>query len=156
FAGARNAIPLGFEPRRGAQHEKGQALLVVDKATAQLFEVSPDRPPRSATVGRAPVAAFRLGDHWALTLDASGAAALSDLRAGAPDAGKPLAPGGAVSRAAEAPDGKTLLVALGGGAKEKGAITAVVAGDPPAVVARYPTGAGSHAVSVSRSGKYAV
>src|SRR5262249_50189501 len=56
FAGARNAVPVGFEPRRGAQHEKGSTLLVADRATAQLLEISPDHAPRTAGAGRAPVA----------------------------------------------------------------------------------------------------
>ncbi len=91
-----------------------------------------------------------------MTLDAGGTASLSDTKAASLEATKSIALGGAVSRGALTPDGHALLAALGGGAKERGATTVVLAGDPPALVGKFATGAGSHAVSISRSGKIAV
>jgi hypothetical protein len=155
FAGARSSVTGGSEPRRGAQHTKGATLFVVDKATAQLLEVSADHPTRSAGVGKAPVAVYRLGDRWAVTLDAGGTAHVSDLKTSL-EPTKTIALGGAVSRAAPTPDGRALFVALGGGAKERGDKTVLLAGEPPALARKFTTGAGSHAVSVGRSGKVAI
>ena len=53
-----------------------------------------------------------------------------------------------------APDGRALVVALGGGPGERGATTAILAGDPPTVAAELPTGPGSHVVRIGKSGRF--
>ncbi|HEY4116397.1 MAG TPA: hypothetical protein VGM56_01025, partial [Byssovorax sp.] len=134
----------------------GPALLVADRVTGQLFEIGGDKPMRSGLATKAPMGAFRIGERWAVVLEGAGNAVVVDLRAERLEATATIALGGGVSDAAVSPDGRTLLVALGGAARERGASTAVISGDPPVLAAKLETGLGSHAVSFAPSGEQAV
>jgi DNA-binding beta-propeller fold protein YncE len=154
FGGTRLSWAAAVDPRGSAAQRGGDEILIVDRGASQLLRLPHDEPLRIANVGQQPLGAFRLLNRYAVTVDAVGTAtvvSLPNLEVRAT-----LALGAVPSDAAVTSDGRALLIALGGGPRQQGALTAVVTGDPPVVSAKIRTGVGAHSVSVSKSDRAAV
>jgi hypothetical protein len=153
FGASRSSWIVAVDPRRGAVSKA--SIFVVDRSAGQLLEVYQDqeRPPRVVNVGQSPLSAHRLVDGWIVTVDGAGTATVLTEDTLELTATIPL--GAVPSDAAVTPDGRALLVALGGGPWERGATTSIIAGDPPRVVGKLSTGPGSHRVRISKSGRFA-
>lgn len=151
FGASRSTWITAVDPRPGAVGEA--SVFVVDRSAGQLLEVSRERPPRVASVGQGPLSAYRLLDRWVVTVDAAGTATVLAADTLETQATIPL--GDIPTDAAVTPDHRALLVALGGGPRDRGATTAVLAGDPPRLVGKLSTGAGSRRVRLSKGGRLA-
>src|SRR5262249_34388559 len=151
FGATRSSFSAAVDPRRGAA--SSGTLYVVDRSASQLLAVSRDKPLRIANVGQRPLSAYRLGGRWVVTVDGSGTATV--VAEGTLDPLRTLMLGAGPSDAAVTPDGRGLLVALGGGPKERGSTTALITGDPPTVTDKRETGPGAHTVRIGKSGRLA-
>ena len=154
FGGTRLSWAAAVDPRGSSAQLGGDEILIVDRGASQLLRLPHDEPLRIANVGQQPLGAFRLLDRYAVTVDAVGTAtvvSLPNLEVRAT-----LALGAVPSDAVATSDGRALLIALGGGPRQQGALTAIVTGDPPVVAAKIRTGVGAHSVSVSKSDRAAV
>lgn len=158
FGATRRSIAVGREPRRGAVTEDGGSIFFADRLshTAQLLDVARQTTAREVRVGQEPQQAFLLrGDRWGLTVDsASRTATVVDLDTWQTTA---LALAGVPRAGVASSDRSTVFVALGGTEwPPRGRGLAIVADEPPRVVATLPTGEGAHAVAVSQDGRRAV
>lgn len=155
FGATRRSISVGREPREGRTTGDGQGLFFPDRAsnTAYFLKVAGATEAKHVTVGNAPEAGFLMDeDRYGVTIDAAARTATivalpnMEVKATLLLAGAPCS--GEVS-----PDRHTLFVSLGGTeSPPKGTGVAVIAGDPPKVVATVPTGKGACNVAVSRDG----
>jgi DNA-binding beta-propeller fold protein YncE len=155
FGATRRSISVGREPRSGSVSADGSALFFPDRVsnTAYLLRVAGTTEVKSTAVGQGPEAGFLMaGDRYGITLNSiARTASVIDLSTMKVQStlmldGVPRA--GATSR-----DGRTLFVALGGTQwPPRGSGVAVIAGDPPKVVASLPTGEGACAVDVTKDG----
>ncbi|MGK4001608.1 hypothetical protein WMF31_03210 [Sorangium sp. So ce1036] len=155
FGATRRSIAVGREPREGAITLDGGAVFFPDRLsnTAVLLSVSGVTETRKVPVGVGPTAGFLLhGDRYGITLNAEArTASVIDLSTMAVTSTLPFR--GVPRTGVTSPDRKTLFVALGGTAwPPNGSGVAVIAGDPPKVVASLPTGKGACAVAVSKDG----
>ena len=125
--------------------------------TATLLRVNATTERKSLTVGRGPVASFLINDdRHGVTLD-SKARSITVLDIKQMERVTTLMLDGVPRDGATSPDRKTLFVSLGGDSwppRAKGA--AVIAGDPPKVVANIDTGRGASRIAVAPSGRRAV
>lgn len=158
FGATRRSISVGREPMLGAVTADGGAIFFPDRVsnTATLLRVAATTEVRQTAVGQSPQAGFVLeGDRWGVTIhSAARTATVIDLSTMTVNATLTLA-GGPTSGATSL-DRRTLFVSLGGSSwPPKGSGVAVIAGDPPKVVASLPTGEGASAVAVSKDGSRA-
>ncbi|MRG91260.1 hypothetical protein [Polyangium spumosum] len=156
FGGARAAWSSLLEPRASVapRSASSERALLFDRATAQVVGFSVGDEPRLAPAGPQPIAAFPWSGDRAVVIGAAGEGTLVSL-----DRREVLATvalGGVPSSAALSPDGATILVALGGGPRGKGATTVELGGEPLRIVSTLQTGEGSHVVSVASSGRLVV
>ncbi|WP_437286784.1 YncE family protein [Sorangium sp. So ce406] len=159
FGATRRSIAVGREPREGDITADGGAVFFPDRLsnTAILLSVAGVTETRKAPVGVGPTAGFLLhDDRYGITLNADGRnASVIDLSAMAVKSTLPFR--GVPRTGVTSPDRRTLFVALGGTQwPPVGSGVAVIAGDPPKVVASLPTGKGACAVAVSKDGARAV
>lgn len=158
FGATRRSIAVGREPRPGAITADGGALFFPDRLsnTAVLMRVAGVTETKKTPVGLGPTAGFLLhGDRYGVTLNAEArTATVIDLATMTVKSTLPFR--GVPRTGVTSPDGKTLFVALGGTDwPPTGSGVAVIAGDPPMVVASLPTGKGACAVAVSKDGSRA-
>ncbi|WP_438005888.1 hypothetical protein WME89_45730 [Sorangium sp. So ce321] len=159
FGATRRSIAVGREPREGDITRDGGAVFFPDRLsnTAILLSVAGVTETRKAPVGVGPTAGFLLDeDRYGITLNAEGrTASVIELSTMAVKSTLPLR--GEPRTGVTSPDRRTLFVALGGAQwPPAGSGVAVIAGDPPRVVASLPTGKGACAVAVSKDGTRAV
>ncbi|WP_433930301.1 YncE family protein [Sorangium cellulosum] len=159
FGATRRSIAVGREPREGDITADGGAVFFPDRLsnTAILLSVAGVTETRKAPVGVGPTAGFLLhDDRYGITLNADGRnASVIDLSTMAVKSTLPFR--GVPRTGVTSPDRRTLFVALGGTQwPPAGSGVAVIAGDPPKVVASLPTGKGACAVAVSKDGARAV
>ncbi|WP_437315714.1 hypothetical protein [Sorangium sp. So ce385] len=159
FGATRRSIAVGREPREGDITLDGGAVFFPDRLsnTAILLSVAGVTETRKAPVGVGPTAGFLLHeDRYGITLNADArTASVIDLSTMTVKSTLPLS--GVPRTGVTSPDRKTLFVALGGAQwPPAGSGVAVIAGDPPRVVASLPTGKGACAVAVSKDGARAV
>ncbi|WP_437607542.1 hypothetical protein WMF20_42830 [Sorangium sp. So ce834] len=159
FGATRRSIAVGREPREGDITLDGGAVFFPDRLsnTAILLSVAGVTETRKAPVGVGPTAGFLLHeDRYGITLNADArTASVIDLSTMTVKSTLPLS--GVPRTGVTSPDRKTLFVALGGTQwPPSGSGVAVIAGDPPRVVASLPTGKGACAVAVSKDGARAV
>ncbi|WP_437481825.1 hypothetical protein WME75_39535 [Sorangium sp. So ce1014] len=155
FGATRRSIAVGREPREGDITRDGGAVFFPDRLsnTAILLSVAGVTETRKAPVGVGPTAGFLLhDDRYGITLNAEArTASVIELSTMTVKSTLPL--GGVPRTGVTSPDRKTLFVALGGTQwPPEGSGVAVIAGDPPQVVASLPTGKGACAVAVSKDG----
>ncbi len=155
FGATRRSIAVGREPRAGAVTQGGDALFFPDRVSnsATLLRLSGVTESKRVAVGAGPTAGFLLAnDRYGVTLNADArTASVIDLSTMTVTSTLPLA--GIPREGATSPDRKTLFVVLGGdGWPPAGSGVAIIAGDPPKVVASLPTGKGAAAVAVSKDG----
>ena len=159
FGATRRSIAVGREPRGGAVTADGAALFFPDRVsnTATLLRVSGVTEAKRVAVGASPTAGFLLADdRYGVTLN-EGARTASVIDLSTMTVTATLALGSAPRAGVTSPDRKTLFVVLGGdGWPPQGSGVAVIAGDPPRVVASLSTGKGACAVAVSKDGAQAV
>ncbi|WP_437966487.1 hypothetical protein WMF04_43950 [Sorangium sp. So ce260] len=159
FGATRRSIAVGREPREGDITRDGGAVFFPDRLsnTAILLSVAGVTETRKAPVGVGPTAGFLLDDdRYGITLNAEArTASVIELSTMTVKSTLPLS--GVPRTGVTSPDRKTLFVALGGTQwPPTGSGVAVIAGDPPRVVASLPTGKGACAVAVSKDGARAV
>ena len=156
FGGARAVWSSLLEPRASAlpRGVSSERALLFDRATAQVVGFSPEGESRLAPAGPQPIAAFPWSGDRAVVIGAAGEGTLVSFARR--EVLATVALGGVPSSAALAPDGGTILVALGGGPRGKGATTVALGGEPLRLISTLQTGEGSHVVSVAPSGRRAV
>ena len=128
--------------------------MLFDRGAAGIIDMPVDGAPRLAPAGPQPIAAFPWSGGRAVAIGAAGEATVASLERR--EVVGTVALGGVPSAAVATPDGKNILVALGGGPRGRGAMTAVIGGDPPRVEATLKTGEGASAVAVGASGRLGV
>lgn len=155
FGATRRSISVGREPQAGAVSSNGGALFFPDRVSnsATLLQIAATTVTKTIAVGQGPVAAFLLGgDRWGITINATARTA-TVVELATMKVHSTLTLSGEPSTGIASPDERTLFVALGGREwPPKGSGVAVIAGDPPRVVASLPTGQGACAVAVARDG----
>lgn len=158
FGATRRSIFVGREPRTGAASRDGGALFFPDRVSnkAVLLDIAGTTKVKSVAVGLSPEMGFFMNDdRHGVTLD-SKAHTVSVVDLETMKVVSTLMLDGAPCSGAVSPDGRTLFVTLGGTEwPPRGSGVAVIAGDPPRVVATLPTGQGACAVEVSRDGSRA-
>lgn len=169
FGATRRSVAVGRDPRDGAVSSDGGSLLLPDRASnsATLLRIGGATESRSVEVGQEPIAAFVLaGDRWGVTLSGVSRTA-SVVRLDAPsddassDAGTAISVStlllpGAPRAGACPPDRSRIFVSLGGlESPPRGRGLAVIAGDPPEVVAVLETGEGAGSIGSSVDGRRA-
>ncbi|MDI1433528.1 YncE family protein [Polyangium sorediatum] len=156
FGGARAAWSSLLEPRASAAPRvaSSERALLFDRATAKVVGFSVGAEPRLAPAGPQPIAAFPWPEDRAVVIGAAGEGTLVSLERR--EVLATVAFGGVPSSAALSPEGRTILVALGGGPRGKGATTVVLGGEPLRIVSTLQTGEGSHVVSVAPRGRLAL
>jgi DNA-binding beta-propeller fold protein YncE len=155
FGATRRSISIGREPREGRTTRDGSALFFPDRVanTAVLLRVSGATEAKHVAVDQGPSAGFLLDDdRYGVTINAAARTATvialpsMEVKASLMLSGVPCS--GEVT-----PDGKTLFVSLGGTeSPPKGTGVAVIAGDPPKVVASMPTAKGACNLAISKDG----
>jgi DNA-binding beta-propeller fold protein YncE len=158
FGATRRSIAVGREARDGDVTDDGGELFFPDRLsnTAVLLRVTGMTETKKIPVGLGPTAGFLLkGDRYGITLNAAArTASVIDLSTMTVRDTLPLA--GVPREGVTSPDRKMLFVALGGSDwPPTGSGVAVIAGDPPKVVASLPTGKGACAIAVSKDGSRA-
>ena len=158
FGATRRSISVGRDPRAGAVSADGSKLFFVDHASnsATVLDLRATTAASMVTVGQGPVGGYLLsGDRYGVTLDAgSRTATVIDLSNMARVSTLML--DGEPHHGATSADGSTLFVSLGGASwPPKGAGAAVIAGEPPRIVANLDTGRGAARVAAARDGKRA-
>ncbi|MDI3285758.1 zinc ribbon domain-containing protein [Polyangium sp. 15x6] len=156
FGGARAAWSSLLEPRASAvpPSASSERALLFDRATAKVMGFSVGTEPRLAPAGPQPIAAFPWPGDRAVVIGAAGEATLVSLEHR--EVLATVALGGVPSAAVLSPEGRTILVALGGGPRGKGATTVALGGEPLRIVSTLQTGEGSHVVSVAPKGRLAL
>jgi len=159
FGATRRSIFVGREPRTGAVSRDGSSLFFPDRVSnkAVLLDIAAATKVKTTAVGSSPEQGFFMDDdRYGVTLD-SKARTVSVVDLGTMNVTSTLMLDGAPCSGAVSPDGRALFVSLGGTEwPPKGSGVAVIAGDPPRVVATLPTGLGACAVDVTRDGARAV
>jgi DNA-binding beta-propeller fold protein YncE len=158
FGATRRSVAVGREPHDGDVTSDGRALFFPDRLsnTAVLLRVAGVTETRKVPVGLGPTGGFLLqGDRYGITLNAEAkTASVIDLSTMTAKSTLPL--NGVPRAGVTSPDRKMLFVALGGAEwPPTGSGVAVIAGDPPKVVASLPTGKGACAIAVSKDGSRA-
>ncbi len=159
FGATRRSVAVGRDPRAGSVTSEGGRIFFPDFASneALFVDLRNQTAIKRTDVGQGPIAGFVMGgDKYGITLNAgSGNATVVELS----DERAPSFKTTTLSLAGEprdgvlSPDRTTLFVALGGNeAPPKGQGVAIVAGDPPDVVATLPTGSGAISVAVAPNG----
>ncbi|MFO0549529.1 MAG: hypothetical protein U0271_14145 [Polyangiaceae bacterium] len=160
FGATRRSVSVGRDPRPGGLIGDGSRIFFPDFATnsVTVIDLGDHATTQSVDVGQGPIAGFIMaGDRYGVTLNGSArTASVVDLTSAAPGsrltvstlmlAGEPRA--GRMSQ-----DHTALFVPLGGREEPpRGQGVAIIAGDPPSVVATLPTGEGAMSVAVSKDG----
>ena len=155
FGATRRSISVGRDPRAGAVSADGGSLFFPDRVsnTAVLLRISDVTEAKQVAVGQGPEEGFLLDDdRYGITINAPARTA-SVVSLASMEVKSTLMLNGVPCSGEATPDKKTLFVALGGGSvPPKGGGIAVIAGDPPKVVASLPTGKGACNVAVSGDG----
>jgi DNA-binding beta-propeller fold protein YncE len=158
FGATRRSVAVGRDPRDGTVTSDGGRIFFPDFASnAALFvDLRTQTAIRQADVGHGPIAGFVMaGDRFGVTLN-QGSANASVVDLGGQHERletTTLALAGEPRDGVLSPDRSTLFVALGGDEQPpRGQGVAIVAGDPPDVVATLPTGSGAISVAVSPNG----
>jgi DNA-binding beta-propeller fold protein YncE len=155
FGATRRSTSVGREPRPGAVSSDGSFIFFPDRVsnTAVLLRVAAVTEARTVAVGQGPAEGFLMNDdRYGVTINATAhtatIVALPSMEAKGTLILKGVPCSGEVTR-----DKKTLFVTLGGGSyPPKGSGVAVLAGDPPRVVAQLPTGHGACNIAVNADG----
>jgi hypothetical protein len=165
FGATRRSVSVGREPRVGAVSADRGALFFPDRvsSTAILLRIAATTEARQVAVDQSPEAGFLMdGDRYGVTINsAARTASVIALPAGgaggaAMQVKSTLMLSGSPCSGETSLDGRTLFVSLGGTERPpKGSGVDVIAGDPPKVVASFPTGKGACAVAVSKDGRKA-
>jgi len=154
FGATRRSVPVGRELGTGTVTADGGGLFLADRLsnTATLLRVAGTSDAKVVSVGQEPIGAYLLGtDRFGVTLNASRTATVIDMASMKVES--TLGLDGVPRVAVVSADRKALFVALGGPENPpRGSGVAILAGEPPRVVASFPTGDGAIAVSVSRDG----
>jgi len=133
----------------------GGALFFPDRVsnTAVLLRVASTTEARQVAVDQSPEAGFLMNDdRYGITIN-SGSRTASVVSLPTMEIAATLMLSGTPCSGELSPDRRTLFVSLGGTERPpKGSGVAVIAGDPPKVVATLPTGKGACAVAVSKDG----
>lgn len=158
FGATRRSAEVGRDPRLGAVTSDGRSIFFPDFAanSATLIDVGEDTKARSYDVGQGPIAGYVFaGDRRGVTLNATArTASVVDLAA---PADRPsiatLMLAGEPRMGRLSPDRSTLFVALGGREEPpRGSGVAIIAGDPPEIVANLGTGTGAISIGVAKDG----
>jgi DNA-binding beta-propeller fold protein YncE len=163
FGSTRRSVAVGRDPRAGSITGDGSGIFFPDIATntATLVDVRKQTAARYAEVGQGPIAAFVLaGDAHGITLNATArTASVVELRKERPSGRMPVSTlvlDGTPRDGVLSSDRTTLFVALGGAEEPpRGEGVAIIAGDPPDVLATAPTGSGAISVAVAKDGRRA-
>jgi len=159
FGSTRRSIFVGREPRTGAVSRDGGTLFFPDRVSnkAVLLDIAATTQVKSTAVGLSPEQGFLMNDdRIGVTLD-SKARTVTIVDLTTMKVASTLMLDGSPCAGAASPDGRTLFVTLGGTERPpKGSGIAVIAGEPPRIVATLPTGRGVCAVDVTRDGSRAV
>jgi DNA-binding beta-propeller fold protein YncE len=155
FGATRRSISVGREPRPGAVFADGSSVFFPDRVsnTAVLLKVAAVTDARTVAVGQGPTEGFLMDDdRYGVTINqtahTASVVALPSMEVRGTLSLKGIPCSGEVSR-----DKKNLFVTLGGGSyPPKGSGVAILAGDPPHVIATLPTGHGACNVAVSADG----
>lgn len=155
FGATRRSISVGREPCPGDVIDEGTALFFADRASnaAGLLRISETTETVSVPVGQSPEAAFvMLAERYGVTINSQArTATVVDL----PKMGRTatLMLAGSPRAGATDPAGTVLFVSLGGTSwPPTGTGIAVIAGDPPKVVASFETDKGANQVAATRDG----
>jgi DNA-binding beta-propeller fold protein YncE len=155
FGATRRSIAVGRDPRPGVVSSDRRSLFFADPAsnTASMVRVDGMTETATAAVGGEPVASFLLhGDRYAITLN-QGTRTATVLSVPSMKETGTLMFEGKPRAGATSPDGKTLFVSLGGAHwPPTGSGAVVVAGDPPQVVATFPTDRGAARIAAAPHG----
>ncbi|MFO0612766.1 MAG: hypothetical protein U0414_09275 [Polyangiaceae bacterium] len=154
FGATRRSIAVGNDPRAGAVTSNGGAILFPNHTSGRVTYLAVERQTdaKTAEVGEGPLEAFLFAnDSWGLTLNA-GASTATLVALPSMQVTTLMLPG--VPRTGVmTPDRTMLFVALGSTQDPpRGKGVALIAGEPPAVVATLPSGDGAIAVAVARDG----
>jgi hypothetical protein len=153
FGASRRTWMAATDPRWGFAAEATAFVVDASQSRVVAIPTAPGAaPPVRVRVDGRPISAHHLAGGWVVTVNGVGSVTVLEDRTLAPRG--TLALGAEPAGAAVTPDGRALLVSLGGSPGERGAMTAVVMGDPPALAERIPTGPGSRAVRMSKSGRF--
>ncbi len=157
FGATRRSVSVGGDPRAGAVTANGGAILFPDHASNRVTLLAVERKTeaKSAEVGAGPIEAYFLGnDRYGLSLNA-GSSTASVVSLPTMQVTTLVLPGIPRSGVITS-DRSTLFVALGGtDDPPRGQGAAIIAGDPPELVASLPTGQGAIAVAVTKDGSRA-
>lgn len=158
FGATRRSISAGREPRLGMATSDGSALFFPDGAsnTGNLLRVAGTTEVKQVTVDQGPVAGYVMGgDRWGITINSvARTATVVDLLT--MNVHGTLMLGGVPRSGTVSPDGKMLLVVLGGQDwPPSGSGVVVIAGNPPKIISTLATGKGAISVAVSEDGSRA-
>ena len=159
FGATRRSIAVGRDPRVGAVTADRSSLFFVDKVanSAAVLGVDASTKLHALTVGQAPVAGFLMAnDRYGVTLD-SAAQTATVVELDKPKRCATLMLDGAPNGGATSAAGHVLFVSLGGsGWPPRTSGAAIIAGEPPQVVAHVDTSGGASRVAAARDGSAAV
>lgn len=154
FGATRRSIAVGNDPRAGVVTSDGGAILFPNHTSGRVTFLAVERQTdaKTAEVGAGPLEAYLFAhDSWGLTLNA-GASTATLVALPSMQVTTLMLPGVPRTGVMTA-DRSTLFVALGGTQDPpRGRGVALIAGDPPAVVATLPSGDGAISVAVARDG----
>ncbi|MCC6527174.1 MAG: hypothetical protein IT373_31285 [Polyangiaceae bacterium] len=158
FGATRRSIKVGRDPRAGSVSADRSSILFADAATNQLnlLRVDAATAMRSADVDQGPVGAFLLeGDRFGVTINAEArTATVVDLES--MKRVRSLMLNGTPNSTATSPDGRLLLVSLGGTSwPPVGQGLVVIAGDPPAIEAALDTDRGASNIAIAPDSRHA-
>jgi DNA-binding beta-propeller fold protein YncE len=158
FGATRRSIAVGREPRPGAVIDDGSALFFADRASnsAGLLRLADATDTTTVPVGQSPEAALVMAnERYGITLNSQArTATVVDIPRMERTATLMLA--GSPRAGATDADGTALFVSLGGTAwPPTGTGIAVIAGDPPKVVASFDTDKGASRVVSTTDGSMA-
>lgn len=152
FGATRRSIAVGREPRPGAVTPDGTALFLADWVSnaATLLRLAETTDTKTVAVGQGPEGAFVLADgRFGITIN-SLARTATVVELSSMERTATLMLSGSPRTGAAAPNGKVLFVSLGGTAwPPDGTGAAIIAGDPPKVVATFETDKGASQVAVA-------
>jgi hypothetical protein len=154
FGATRRSVPVGRELGTGTVTADGGGLFLADRLsnTATLLRVAGTSTSKVVSVGQEPIGAYLLGtDRFGVTVNASKTATVIDMATMKVES--TLGLDGVPRTAVVSADRKLLFVVLGGPENPpRGSGVTIIAGEPPRVLASFPTGDGAIAVSVSKDG----
>ncbi|MBW2524096.1 MAG: hypothetical protein JRI23_07970 [Deltaproteobacteria bacterium] len=155
FGATRRSIAVGREPSPGVSIEGGKALFFADRASnsAGLLRIAEATETVTVPVGQSPEVALVMGEErYGLTVN-SQARTATVLRLPRMERAATLMLAGAPRTGVTDPGGTVAFVSLGGTAwPPTGTGVAVIAGDPPKVIASFETDKGANRAASSADG----